>query len=196
MAISVSDLLSKLQDYVNTSAGKKKIDDKIMSYRKGLDPKVKSTGRTYGGGVIMTEKQMVSAAKDLISMIRSAAAQEDLPASVMEHIESFDYTLPYITANGSFQIQIYMTDDPKRESLNPNKYGGVDNIVAIFNNGYTANNRIRGEWHGKRTLSLDKRQGSFFMQKAVDSFNAKYGSQFDISVWLNPNYGGAWAQGE
>jgi len=185
MAISASSIMSKLNAYVKTQEGQKKMDDKIQAYRKGADPRVAATGKTYGGGSIMNEKEMISAAKELIAMVRSAAATAGLPLSVMEHIESLDYTMPFINADGSASIQIYMSDNPHRDSLMPQKYGGVENIVAIFNSGYSADGRVYGMWHGKKIASLEQRQGSFFMQKAVNAFEAKYGSKYDVSVDLS-----------
>lgn len=191
MALSTGDIMSKLNAYAQSSEGQKRMNDKIRSYRNGSDPHVAATGKTYGGGSIMTERQMIAAAKELISMIKSAAASAGLPASVMEHVESLDYTYPFGLPDGSMGIQIYITDDPKRPSLYPEKYSGVDNIVAIFNNGYTAGNSVYGKWHDKKIRSLDKRQGSFFMQKAVDAFMAAYGD-YDVSVDINSDYSGAW----
>lgn len=192
MAISASGVMDKVSAYAKTTEGQKRMRDKIQSYINGSDPHVKSTGKTYGGGVIMTEKEMMAAAKDLIAMLRASAASAGLPASVMEHVESFAFTKPFVAPDGSASIQIYMTDNPYRESLMPQKYGGVDNIVAIFNNGYTASDRVYGKSHDKKIVSLDKRQGSFFMQKAVDEFMAKYSASYDVSVDLNPQYSGAW----
>lgn len=192
MAISTGDIMAKLNAYAKSPEGQKKMGDKIQAYRKGADPRVRATGKTYGGGSIMNEKEMVSAAKELIAMVRSSAASAGLPASVMEHIESLDYTMPFINADGSASIQIYMSDNPHRDSLMPQKYGGVENIVAIFNSGYSADGRVYGTWHGKKTASLEQRQGSFFMQKAVNAFEAKYGSKYDVSVDLSSEYSGAW----
>lgn len=192
MAISTSGIMAKLNTYAKSPEGQKKMDDKIRAYRKGADPRVAATGKTYGGGSIMNEKEMVSAAKELIAMVRSSAASAGLPASVMEHIESLDYTMPFINADGSASIQIYMSDNPHRDSLMPQKYGGVENIVAIFNSGYSADGRVYGTWHGKKIASLEQRQGSFFMQKAVNAFEAKYGSKYDVSVDLSSEYSGAW----
>ena len=191
MVISTGDIMSKINAYAKSSEGQKRMSEKIKSYRNGSDPNVAASGKTYGGGRIMTEKQMVAAAKDLISMIRSAAASAGLPASVMEHVESLDYTNPFELPDGSMGIQIYLTDDPKRPSLYPEKYGGVDNIVAVFNNGYTAKDFVYGKWHNKKIRSLDERQGSFFMQKAVDTFMAAYGDS-NVSVDINSDYSGAW----
>lgn len=192
MAIDAGGIMSKLNAYAKTPEGKKKIDDKIQSYRKGSDPNVNASGRTYGGGVIMTEKEMMKAAKELIAMVRSAAASAGIPASVMDHIESLDYTTPFINEDGSASIQIYMTDNPHRDSLMPKKYDGVHNIVATFNCGYSADGRVYGMWHGNKIASLEQRQGSFFMQKAVDAFVAKYGNKYDVSVDLSSEYSGAW----
>lgn len=192
MSIDANAIMNKLNAYAKTSEGKKKMDAKIQSYRKGSDPAVRASGKTYGGGSIMTEMEMINAAKDFISMLKMAGASAGLPASVMEHVESFRFTTPRIEPDGSATIQIYMSDAPGRASLYPQKYGYVDNIVAIFNNGYTAENKVYGKWHGKYVSSLDKRQGSFFMQKAIDAFMDKYGSEFDVSVELDPVYNGAW----
>lgn len=192
MAIGAGDIMSKLSAYAKTAEGQKKMDDKIRSYRKGSDPHVKSTGKTYGGGEIMTEREMIDAAADFVSMLRTAAASAGLPDSVMEHVESFTFATPYFAPDGSASLEIYMSEAPGRASLYPKKYDGVDNIVAIFNNGYTAQDHVYGKWHGKYVSSLDKRQGSFFMQKAVDAFMAKYGSEFDVSIELDPVYNGAW----
>lgn len=190
MPLSTAGVMSKLNEFANSPEGKKLMSDRIRSYKNGSDPHVSATGRTYGGGKIMTDKQMIAAAKKLIAIVRSTAASSGLPSSVMEHIESLDYTMPFELPDGSKGIQIYISDNPKRESLYPQKYAGVDNIVAIFNNGYTAGNFVYGKWHGNNIRSLDKRQGSFFMQKAIDQFLSTY-SEFDISVDLSPEYGGA-----
>lgn len=192
MAIDERSIMSKLNAYAKTSAGKKKMEAKIQSYRNGSDPGVRSSGRTYGGGVIVTEREMMDAATELVSMLRSAAASVNLPVSIMEHIESFRVLPPKIEPDGSATVEIYMADSPARASLYPEKYDYVDNIVAIFNNGYTAKNKVYGKWHGVNVSSLDKRQGLFFMQKAVDAFIDKYGSKLNVTVSLDPIYNGAW----
>lgn len=183
--------MGKVEAYAKTPAGKKKMSDKIAYYRSGSDPHVASTGKTYGGGKIMTVDQMIDAAKDFVAMLKRSAASANLPSSVMEHVESFMFTTPYITQDGSASIDIYMSEAPGRASLYPEKYGYVDNIVAVFNNGYDTNGkRVYGKWHGENTASLDKRQGSFFIQSAVSEFLNKYGTEYDISVEVDPLYSG------
>lgn len=191
MAIDLGSIMSKVNAYASSSAGQKKMNDTIQSYIRGSDPRVKASGKTYGGGKIMTEKEMIDAAKDLISMMRTAAGSAGLPASVMEHVESLMFSTPYIAQDGSASIEIFMSDAPGRPSLYLKKHSGVENIVALFNAGYEADGRVYGTWHDKKTVSLDKRQGSFFMQKAVDKFMAKYAGTYDISVELDPTYNGA-----
>lgn len=189
MGVSASVIMDKISAYAKTSEGQKRMQNKIQSYINGSDPHVKSTGKTYGGGKIMNNQQMIEAAKDFIAMLKRAAASAGLPNSVMEHVESFMFTAPFIASDGSASIQIYMSDDPHRPSLYPQKYDGVDNIVAIFNSGYNAKSKVYGKWHDKYVSSLDKRQGAFFIQDAVAEFISKYSSDFDVSIEVSPAYG-------
>ena len=194
MAISESSIMSKLQDYTKTDAGRKKMDDIIQSYIKGSDPRVRSTGKTYGGGRIITKKQMTQAAKEFLAILRTTAASSGLPASVMDHIESFDYSEPYEAPDGSMGIMIYMTDNPSRASLKPKKFPqGVDNIVMLLNTGYEASGETSGPWHGHWVRSMPKREGLWFMQKAVDEFEVRYGTKYSVTVVLNPEYDGAFS---
>lgn len=75
-----------------------------------------------------------------------------------------------------------------RPSLNPAKYGGVDNIVALFNNGYKASDYVYGNWHGNRVRSTISRPGLNFMQEAVSDFNGGYGAANDIVAKLSGEY--------
>lgn len=79
-------------------------------------------------------------------------------------------------------MEINFTDDLTRESLEPARYGGVKNIIAIFNNGYPSDksrseaiSHVSGLWHGEYTTALDSRQGLYFLQDAVNDFNLNYG---------------------
>lgn len=189
MAIDIGTIMSKVNSYAKTSDGKKRMDDTIRSYRMGGDSRVNATGKTYGGGSIVTEAEMASMARDMLAMLRRAAASADLPASVMEHIESFRFSTPFIEADGSATVQIYMTDSPGRPSLYTEKYShGVENIVAIFNCGYDASGVVYGKWHGEKIVSKDHRDGKFFMQAAINEFNAKYGGEFDVVAELDAEY--------
>ena len=65
-----------------------------------------------------------------------------------------------------------------RDSLVPEVYDGIDDIVKLFTTGYSAHGSVKGAWltHGKEAVwSLRHREPSDFMRAAVSEFNVKYG---------------------
>jgi hypothetical protein len=85
----------------------------------------------------------------------------------------------------------------RRESLVPNKYDGIDDIIELFVKGYDAHGAVQGNWHGEETWSLrhrpDADDSSFyrngnFMQNAVDEFNSIYGGTKAKAFIANPKY--------
>lgn len=80
-----------------------------------------------------------------------------------------------------FIIDISFSGDLARQSLNPDKYDGVDNIVALLNNGYDAAKRVSGVWHGEKYLSLKHRDGAHFIQDAVDEFMSSEAALYGVT---------------
>ena len=196
MATGLGSIMSKVEAWPKSDEGKKRMDAKIKEYRSGKDSKVNSSGKTNGGSRILTPAQIKRLSKEFISILRKTAAASDLADSVMEHIESFDFTEPYIAPDGSMVVAVYMTDNPHRDSLYPKKYDGVDNIVALMNCGYSANGEVFGIWKDKRIVSLQMREGKWFMQKAADEFERLYGEEYGVTVAIAPEYSGAFGSGE
>ena len=76
-----------------------------------------------------------------------------------------------------------------RDSLYPAGYSGVDNIVALFNNGYSARNTVYGLWHGSKIKSLQSRDGLRFIQAAKQSFEgAQIGNARVLSIEIDGEY--------
>ena len=191
MSISIDSIMQKVNAWAESDVGKKRIAETIKAYQDGKDPHVNSTGKTYGGSQILTRKDFKKLAKEFISILRSTAASCDLPASVMEHVESFDCSEPYTEPDGSTAIMIYMTDDPRRPSLYLKKHpDGVENIVAHLNCGYEARGIAYGMWHSKWSASLSERKGTWFIQQAAKQFEALYKDKYGIAVEINPEYFG------
>ena len=78
-------------------------------------------------------------------------------------------------------------------------YEGVDNIVALFNNGYHAKNFVYGWWDGHKATgdgvlrsgvdtdfayvrSKKEREALRFIQQAVMDFNASYGAEYGVTA--------------
>lgn len=189
MAVNAGSIMSKLREWAGTSEGQQRMNSVIQSYVRGGDSRVAATGRTEGGSKIITYKEAAGAAEELISYIRQCAASCNLPASVMAHIESFQASSPE-EHDGIVNISISMLDDPSRDSVQPQTYEGVYNIVALFNSGYTAKASVHGYWEtaDKDIWTLKHRDGLHFMQSAIERFNKVYGSEYNVTVFLSSEY--------
>lgn len=71
-----------------------------------------------------------------------------------------------------------------RDSLEPDRYDGVYDIVRLLNDGYSANGRVFGIWPGhgdKKRYSLMRRSGSHFIEQAIDDFMGNYASECGVT---------------
>lgn len=180
-SLNFGSIQSKIADWEKSEKGQKRIQGKINQYvRKNID-------KTKAGSTVVTVRKMREASRQLIQNIRNFANGCDLPPSVIAHFGSLHAEDPVLQPDGSYLIEINFTDDLTRASLRPEDYGGVINIVAIFNNGYPkdrsrseAISHISGWWHGKETTALGYRPRLNFMQDAVKDFNENYGVKFGM----------------
>lgn len=99
------------------------------------------------------------------------------------------YTGGYNDASGGYMVTVdFFPEMISRPSLYPvdkngmpTKYAdGVDNIIALLNKGYHAQDYVYGEWptgSGRRIRSMKDRAGLWFIQNAVEKFNARFGKE-------------------
>ncbi len=134
---------------------------------------------------------MHMAAAKMIQVLRSTAQSYALPASVMSHFDSLDTSSIIEMPDGSSIIYIYFGGDLHRDSLAPKDYSGIDNVVALINNGYGEHPsmaKVWGEWHGARIHGLTQRTGLHFIQQAVQDFNGNYGSDYNVTAIAGDEY--------
>ena len=190
MAIANMDSIrKKLEDWERSEKGQKKIQGTIDRYIRT------NKSRTDTGGRVITKAEIKNAAAKLVALVKSYARGYNLPESVIAHFDSLTVTSTAQTEDGSYAVEINFTDDLSRESLQPDKYGGVDNIIAIFNNGYPADrnrseaiSHVHGWWHNKETQALEYRPGLYFLQDAVNDFNESYGIALGMYAELGTVY--------
>ena len=146
---------------------------------------------------------MIWLADKLISCLVNTAKGYGLPPSVIKHFESLEYTKPHLVSmykSIEYSSSIYFEDALRgllhRDSLYPDKYEGVDNIVAVFNNGYDAGNHVWGIWvpapedsagwghDAIYAASKTHRDGLHFIQQAIDDFNGNFGYYYGATAWL------------
>lgn len=187
--INMDSILDKVYAWERSDKGQKKIQGTVNKYVRN------NVSRTKAGSRVVTQRDMLDAARKLVQTIKDTAHGCDLPTSVLAHFDSLSVGKLQRQADDSYTIEINFTDDLTRESLQPEKYGGVRNIIAIFNNGYPADrsrseaiSHVAGYWHGKETVALEFRPGLYFLQDAVNDFNMNYGMPLGMYAELGAVY--------
>lgn len=187
--INIDSILGKVDDWKTSQKGQKRMKSTIDKYVRT------NVSKTQAGSPVLTRKAMADYGDKLIQAIQNTALSCDLPASVAAHFASLKRGKIVVLPDGSYAMEISFTDDLTRGSLEPARYGGARNIVAIFNNGYPADagrseaiSNVYGWWHGSYIHALGARHGLHFMQTAIDDFNQTYGSQFGIHATVGEIY--------
>jgi hypothetical protein len=79
----------------------------------------------------------------------------------------------------------FSMDDRHRDSLAPDVFSGVDDIVVLLNNGYPRDGHemgvVFGEWHGKQIQNLRDRQGAHFIESAVHKFMTSEARKYGVT---------------
>lgn len=193
--ISEAALAKKIADWKKTPAGKQK----TQAYVDGLSAR---GGKTASGQVVVGPKQMEEAARLFIKIL-----QEMLPEPIEDVGKTLSSTPAKKISKGVYQVTVrFDTRALHRDSLdNDLGYHGIDNIVALFNNGYHAQNYVYGWWDNHspqgeaitRSLPGDRfawvrskkeREALNFMQDAANKFNALYGEKYGVTVELGSDY--------
>lgn len=197
--INLQSIMKKVEAYGRSVNGKLRMKDCIKKY--STDGK----GVTAAGDKVMTETDMYTAASKMIAVLRSTAASYALPASIMNHFDNLDASSVYKMPDGSSVIWIYFEGDLHRDSLYPDEYSGVNNIIALLNNGYHAKNYVYGDWDGHSPTGESKfdgrsidtsayirsrkdREGLQFIQQAIRDFNGNYGSDYNVTAVAGDDY--------
>ena len=169
VSVDQGSINSKIDQWANSAAAQRKMAEKIDEY---ID---KDKRRTDAGSRLLTIGWVSELANELCQMINANAAS--LPASIVAHVNSLQVWKPMKTGNGGIKAYINFTDtNMDRISLAPELYGFTDNIVVMFEKGWSANDYTYGKYHGKRIRSRKDYPGAWFIHRAVDEFNSRYAS--------------------
>lgn len=187
--------MKKLRAYTKTSEGKAKMAEVIESYIE------QGQSQTQGGSKIITLDEMNKIADGMIETLKSTARAKGLPDSVLKHFDSLHHSSPVLIKGKNkkeYEIEISFGDDLSRFSLrleNGDRTGdGVENIVSLFDTGYSAKRSVKGIWDEHEELgiitSLKHREGLNFMSESVNEFNRSYGSNYKVKavITADPEY--------
>lgn len=127
-------------------------------------------------------------ALEMIRLLNEEFAAYGLDFGKYLHREDVGWT--YWGDREGYRVDVfYMQDDVERSSLYPEGgYDKVYDIIALLNQGYTADNYVYGEWKRTSTVygphasirSLKQRDGYFYIQSAVRQFNQLYDTEAEV----------------
>lgn len=209
MNINMSSVMGKVRAFSESSNGKQRMKACIEKYGK------EGRAMTAAGDRLLTDDMMWEAAAKMITVLRATAKDFDLPESVMKHFDSLDCSSPIRMPDGSSVVYIYFDDkfddSLHRDSLENGENGytgdGINNIIALFNNGAHASKFVYGWWNGHEpegesiyrsggdlhtkyawVRSKKDREPMRFMQQAVIDFNGNYGHEYGVTAVVGDDY--------
>lgn len=183
-SVNMSSVKSKIYAFLDTKDGQGKMDDALQRLvRSG-----KST--SHGGSTVVTQAVAEKLLDDLRECIIASASSAGLPPSVMASVSAISSDGISLGSDGRYLGSLTIGGELFRVSLYPERYGGVSNVVALYNEGYDSpksryvwgiidGNKVRGRGH------LDP---AHFMENGVAEFNSKYGAKYDAHASLTGDF--------
>lgn len=189
--INMTSIKSKLDKYKNTDEYKKKeraaVDDYMLNGTSEGKPKKVLPLDKIGDKFIMTLLDQIEQAKAPTSTHLSGF----LGVDAIDALKPWKASSPQKIGENRYTIEINFDGERFRPSLEPETYSGVNNIVALLNNGYSTNgfHRVFGSWHGNDIWSIPYRTEVGFMQDAEYAFMRSFGKRYGVKeITINPEY--------
>lgn len=193
MDINMDSIMKKVEDWKNSPVGKRRTQAVLDQYAK------EGRTKTAAGDSLIKEERINLAAEKFMETLRNiesgcqlpeAHGKYVFPKSVMELLNDVHIGSPVKCGDG-YQVEIRFAGNRERKSLQPDDYSGVNNIIAVLNNGYDYQGKIwtvEGEWHGDHIHALPGRTGMQFIQQAVRAFNESYGAKYNVTAKAGDAY--------
>lgn len=151
----------------------------------------KIIGAPKGGAVVSGKRQ---AAEKFIEVLQqeiincsagggNSIENGGLGVTAVSSLLGLSYGAPVKISATKYKIPIWFTEDLRRDSLDPSTYGGVENIAALLNSGYSASHVVYGVWpgHGEDVrASLPNRDGAHFIEAAIHRYKTEYADKYGV----------------
>lgn len=167
-SINMASIQAKAEAYLGTKDGKKKVKSAINNAIKTNSFNGSYTPKEVGDLFALT---LIQEILSLAVPSGSDVSGGNLGPTAIEALTEINVSEPVECGDGLYSVEISFAGDLSRPSLNPRKYGGIDNIAALLNNGYTASKSVHGVWHGEDKWSLVERNGANFIGSTVAHFS-------------------------
>ena len=138
------------------------------------------------GGASMAAAKFIEVLQNEIRDLEASSgfAEGKLGHTAVSALEKLEHGSPRKIGKNKYQIEVWFSGNLHRDSLVPDEYDGIDNIAALLNKGYTANQPVYGVWMGHsgnfNIASLPQRSGAQFIQNAVRNYMANYANEYGV----------------
>lgn len=200
MGLNMASIMTKVNAFAKSTDGMAKQQNVINTAAR------QNGGKLPSGKNVIDDKRLQNAASRFVNMLCTTAGSYGVPESVLKHMEDAYRGPRKFYKSGKCAVPIYFSGDMHRPAVETNdpKYQndrGADNIVHSFNNGYHAKNYSYGFWYDHEYKPIGKhwnnfrpwdaavyirtrkdREGLYFIQKAIDIFNRKYGAKYNVTA--------------
>jgi len=138
------------------------------------------------GGASMAAAKFIEVLQNEIRDLEASSgfAEGKLGHTAVSALEKLEHGSPRKIGKNKYQIEVWFSGNLHRASLAPDEYDGIDNIAALLNKGYTANQPVYGVWMGHsgsfNIASLPQRSGAQFIQNAVRNYMANYANEYGV----------------
>lgn len=171
-SINMKSILAKAQSHMESKVGQSKVDNVISKVMLG-------NIRLQSGGTTHTPEE---AASKFIEVLQSSINSAGLSEGAIKAISNIEYGSARNIGHSTYIIGVYFVGDMTRPSLDEATYGGINDIVALFNNGVDHTmHPVHGMWHGKETWSRTVIPGTHFIEQAVTDFMGNYASEYNVT---------------
>ena len=138
------------------------------------------------GGASMAAAKFIEVLQNEIRDLEASSGfgEGKLGHTSVSALEKLEHGSPRKIGKNKYQIEVWFSGNLHRDSLAPDEYDGIDNIAALLNKGYTANQPVYGVWMGHsgsfNIASLPQRSGAQFIQNAVRNYMANYANEYGV----------------
>lgn len=182
--IDMNSILAKAKKATGSPAFQKKLESKIDTMLLGGG--VMATGRNMTiYGTSMAAAKFIEVLQDEIQShaASSSFSAGGLGSTAIDALIKLEHGEPIKVGRNRYQIEVWFTEDLRRDSLDPSEFDGIDNIAALLNSGYSAGKTVYGIWLGHSPWnipSLQHRDGAHFIENAIRNFMANYAHEYGV----------------
>lgn len=171
-SINMDAILAKAKAHTSSSSGQAKVNSTV-------DKVVLGNIRLQSSGTTHTPEE---AASKFIEVLRKSIISAGLSTGAIDAISDIDHGSAHRIGANTYVIGVYFSGDMSRPSLDEEKYGGITDLVALFNNGVDHTMRpVHGTWHGQEIWSRTVIPGTHFIEQAVTDFMGNYASEYNVT---------------